>query len=62
MEQLQACEAAVSKRLDDEREDGEPIMERALREHGRLPANIAAEICVDPMAELTRLRDRRKTR
>jgi hypothetical protein len=50
--------AAALKRLDDAREDGESIMERALREDGRLPASIAAEICADPMAELMRLRDR----
>jgi hypothetical protein len=54
--------AVAHKRLADEREDGEAIMERALRGNGRLPASIAAEICVDPMAELTRLRDRRTTR
>jgi hypothetical protein len=52
--------AAALKRLDDEHEDGESIMERALREDGCLPASIAAEICADPMAELMRLRDRRK--
>ena len=54
--------AAVFKRFDDEREDGESIMERALREDGRLPASIAAEICADPMAELMRLRDRGNAR
>jgi hypothetical protein len=54
--------AAALKRLDDEREDGESIMERALREGGHLPASIASEICADPMAELIRLRDRRNTR
>jgi hypothetical protein len=49
--------AAALKRLDDEPEVGESIMERALREDGCLPASIAAEICADPMAELMRLRD-----
>ena len=54
--------AAALKRLDDEREEGESIMERALREDGRLPASIATEICADPMAELMRLRDRGNAR
>jgi hypothetical protein len=54
--------AAALKRLNDEREVGESIMERALREDGRLPASIATEICADPMAELTRLRNRGNAR
>jgi hypothetical protein len=37
-------------------------MERALRENGRLPASIAAEVCADPMQEFMRLRDRTYTR
>jgi hypothetical protein len=54
--------ASALKKHEDERQECESIMEIALRNNGRLPSSIAAEICSDPMAEFMRLRDRRKTR
>jgi hypothetical protein len=45
------------RKFDDTRQHDESIMDIALRNDGRLPAFVAAEICPDPKAEYQRLRD-----